>query len=126
MQIEHYRIEISYSGLRKPVKRVCQTAASAERMVQAYKRRNPDSKIIVKRHRLIFEMVNGLCLYGEPLLQLPNGFSFSWCAHTVKAIVASKEHFKATVQEVKEKVEDAKSDPTIIGITLWIVEDYYH
>ncbi len=123
MQKEHYRIWVSYSGLRKPVKRICQSAESAKQMVQAYRRRTPNSKIITQRWTLVVEMVSGEYLCATPFFQLPDDAVFSWHAHTVKAIVASKESFKATVQEVKEKVEAAKSDPTFIGVALWIIED---
>ena len=83
----------------------------------------PNCKIRIKRYSLVFEMFDGVCHLDDPLNQLAENEIFSWQAHTVKAIVAAKEEFKATAKEVKEKIETAKKDLSIIGMALWIVRE---
>jgi len=124
MNFEMYRLHIHCPAFRRCITTVCHSAKALDSLVQIYEQRMPGCRICVRRRRLVFEMVGGVCYLDAPLHQLEETETFSWDAHIVKTIVGSREHFDATAKEVKEKIETAKTDDSIICMALFVEEGY--
>ena len=124
MAFETYRVHIYNPIFRRHITRVCHSVEALENLVQIYKHRIPGCQIRIKRRSLAFEMVGGVCYQDVLLNRCEESEKFLWEAHTVKTVVGSKEYFKATVKEVKEKIETAKTDDSIIGMAIFLEEEY--
>ena len=124
MAFETYRVHIYNPIFRRHITRVCHSVEALEKLVQIYKHRIPGSQIRIKRRSLVFEMVGGVCYQDDPPNHLEESETFLWEAHTIKTVVGAKECFKATPKEVKEKIETAKTDDSIIGMAIFLEEEY--
>lgn len=124
MAFETYRVHIYSSIFRQSITRVSHSVEALENLVQIYKHRIPGCQIRIKRRSLVFEMVGGVCYQDDLQNRREESEMFLWEAHTVKTVVGSRAHFKATVKEVKEKIETAKTDDSIIGMAIFLEEEY--
>lgn len=124
MAFETYRVHIYNPIFRRNITRVCHSVEALEKLVQIYKHRIPGSQIRIKRRSLVFEMVGGVCYQDVPQNLWEESGTFLWEAHTIKTVVGAKEYFKASPKEVKEKIETAKTDDSIISMAVFLEEDH--
>lgn len=124
MSLERFVCMIDNFALRKPIKRVCYSSVAVDRLIAAYKRRNPSATISVRRKRLMIEVVDGLRYATKEFSELPVNVPLQWSFQMGKVTMVANKQFEATVEEVDKLISEVQEDPSIVAISLWLVTNY--